>query len=191
LREIINGRHNNDLTDQKQPHTNNLDIPLAFFIVAMASMTIPLPIVAGPSNNNNNNISSNASTATSLWLAYAQPPQNNNTITAHLGEPFQLRINQTAIIMPDNMSIRFSDVLEDSRCPTSVVCAWAGQVTISLNVTELGPSFPSILNLMSGLNSSANVDSHIVELLEVEPYPMMDGIIPKGDYRANLMALPP
>jgi hypothetical protein len=187
LSELINGGRNNDLTDQKQPHTNNSDILLAFFLVSMVSMTIPSPIVAGPSNNN----SSNASTATSLLLAYAQPSQDNNTITAHLGEPFQLRINQTAIITPDNMSIRFLDVLEDSRCPTSVVCAWAGQVTISLNVTELGPSFPSILNLTLGLNSSANVDSHIVELLEVEPYPMMDGIIPKGDYGANLMALPP
>ena len=187
MSEIINGERNNDLTDQKQPHTNNLDVHLGFFLVSMASMTIPLPIVAGPSNNG----SINASTATSLQLAYAQPSQDNNTITAHLSEPFQLRINQTAIIMPDNMSIRFLDVLEDSRCPTSVVCVWAGQVTISLNITELGPGFPSILNLTLGLNSSANVDSHIVELLKVEPYPMIDRIIPKGDYRARLMALQP
>jgi hypothetical protein len=189
LSEIINRGRNNDLTDQKQPHTNNLDILLAFFLVSMASMTIPLPIVAGPSNNNS---SSNASTATSLQIAYAQPSQDNNTITAHLREPFQLRINQTAIIMPANMSIRFLDALEDSRCPTSVVCAWAGQVTISLNVTELSPSFPSMLNLTLGpssSNSSASVGSHIVELLEVEPYPMGDGIIPKGDYIANLMTL--
>ena len=101
MSEIINGERSSDLTDQKQPHTNNLDVHLGFFLVSMASMTIPLPIVAGPSNNG----SINASTATSLQLAYAQPSQDNNTITAHLSEPFQLRINQTAIIMPDNMSM--------------------------------------------------------------------------------------
>lgn len=188
--EIINGGRSNDLTDQKQPHTNNLDIHLAFFIVAIASMTILLPIVAGPSNNDS---SSNVSTATSLLLAYAQPSQDNNIITAQLGEPFQLRINQTAVIMPDNMSIRFLDVLEDSRCPTNFNCYLPGHVMISLNVTELFPGSPSILNLTLGpssSNSSANVHSHIVELLEVEPYPINNFGFPKGYYRADLMALP-
>jgi hypothetical protein len=179
------------LIDQKQPHTNNLDIRLAFFIAAMVSMTIPLPIAAGPSNNDN----SNATTPTSLLVAYAQPSEDNGIITAHLGESFQLRINQTAIIMPDNMSIRFLDVLEDSRCPTSVACVRPGQVTISLNVTESFLGFARILNLTLGpspSNSSARaVDSHIIELLEVEPHSLRGEEIPKSDYRANLITLPP
>jgi hypothetical protein len=186
----MEGGRSSDLTDQKELHTNNLDIRLAFFIAAMVSMIIPLPIAAGPSDNDN----SNASTPTSLLVAYAQPSEDNGIITAHLDEPFQLRINQTAIIMPDNMSIRFLDVLDDSRCPTSVACVWPGQVTISVNVTESFPGFSSVLNLTLGpsnSNLSTNVDSHIIEILDVEPYPVRERGIPKGDYRATIMALPP
>jgi hypothetical protein len=41
------------------------------------------------------------------------------------------------------------------------------------------------------LNSSAkNLDSHIIQLLQAEPYPIRDGEIAKGDYRATLIALP-
>jgi hypothetical protein len=76
--------------------------------------------------------------------------------------------------MPDNMSIRFLNVPEDSRCPASVACIWQGQVTISLNITELFPGFPRVLNLtldLLPLNSSAkDIDSHITELQQVEPY---------------------
>src|SRR5215216_4551670 len=116
-----------------------------------------------------------------------------NIITAHLGDPFQLQVNQTAIIMPDNTSITFLDVPEDSRCPVSLVCIRPGQVTISLNVTE---SFrlPRVLNLTLGPsspNSSASVYSHIIELLQVEPYLIRDEEIPKSDYRAYLIALQP
>lgn len=184
------GARNNSLTNQRESYIIGFNVLLMIFI-AMAFLSISSPPNAvGPSN-----IIGSTINTMSIPVAYAQPSEdnniNNNAITAGLGEPFQLRINQTAIIMPDNMSIRFLDMLEDSRCPTSVVCALAGQVTISLNIAELGPSFPNILNLTLGLNSSANVDSHIVELLEVDPYPIGDETIPKGDYRANLMALSP
>jgi hypothetical protein len=130
---------------------------------------------------------------TILAIAYAQPSEDSNAITTALGEPFQLQINQTANIMPNNMSIRLLDVPEDSRCPAFVVCVWPGQVTVSLNVTE--SSFSKVLNLTLGpspSNSSiANVDSHIVELLQVEPHLMGDEQIPKSDYSVVLMALLP
>lgn len=123
-----------------------------------------------------------------LSIAYAQPSEDNNAITAALGEPFQLRINQTAIIMPNNMSLRLLDVTEDSRCPAFVVCVWPGQVTVSLNVTE--SSFPEVLNLTLGLSpsnsSSANVNNHRVELLQVKPHPMRDEQILISDYRVTL-----
>ena len=77
---------------------------------------------------NNNGSSSNT---TSFPAAYAQLSENyNDTIAAPLGDPFQLRINQTAVIIPDNISISFLDVREDSRCPASVACVWQGQVTV-------------------------------------------------------------
>ena len=164
---------NNDLTNQEGHY------------IAMALLGISSLIVVGHYNN--------STIDTILSIAYPQPSEDNNAITAVLGEPFQFRINQTAIIMPNNMSLRLLDVPEDSRCPAFVVCVWPGQVTVSLNVTE--SSFRGVLNLTLGLSpsntSSTNVDNHIIELLQVEPHPMRDEQILKSDYSATLIALPP
>jgi hypothetical protein len=179
------------LTNQRELNTNNLAISISFLIVAMALVIIlPFPIAVSPSNNN-------STIAMSLPAANAQRSQNNsnnNITTAHLGDPFHLRINQTAIILPDNMSIRFLDVPEDSRCPAFVACVWQGQVTVSLNITESSfPSFPPVLNLTLGplpLNSSAkDIYSYTIELQQVEPCPIRDQKIAKSDYTVTLIAL--
>lgn len=186
------GARNNSLTNQRESYIIGFNVLLMIFI-AMAFLSISSPPNAvGPSN-----IIGSTINTMSIPVAYAQPSEdnniNNNAITAGLGEPFQLRINQTAIIMPDNVSITLLDVPEDSRCPAFVVCVWPGQITVSINVTETFPSFPRLLNLTLGplpSNSSANVDSHIIELLQVEPHPMRDEQIPKSDYRVTLVASP-
>jgi hypothetical protein len=178
------------LLNQRKLNTNNLAISISFLIVAMALLIIlAFPIAKSPSNNN-------SAIAMSLPAAYAQPSQNNSThniTTAHLCDPFHLRINQTAILLPDNMSIRFLDVPEDSRCPAFVACVWQGQVTASLNITESSfPSFPRVLNLTLGplpLNSSAkDIYSHTIELQQGEPYPIRDQKIAKSDYTLTVMA---
>jgi hypothetical protein len=132
----------------------------------------------------------------SLPAVYAQSTQNNNnSITAaHIGNPFQLRINHTAIILPDNLSIRFVDVPEDSRCPAFVACVWQGQVTVSLNFTESSlPSSFSLLNFTLGplpLNSSAkDIYSRTIVLQQVEPYPVREQKITTSDYTITLIAL--
>ena len=37
----------------------------------------------------------------------------------------------------------------------------------------------------------SNVDSHIIELLQVEPHPMRDEQILNSDYKATPIAIPP
>ena len=193
----MDGEHT-DMTNQKRQYANNFGISLAFFVFVAMALSTFTSIALGRSNN-----SSSSPTATMpLAVAYAQPfsevNNSSNTITARLGEPFQLQINQTAIIMPDNMTIRFLDVLEDSRCPASVVCIQAGRVTAALNITE--SSFPGsrIMNLTLGPSSpnssssaTKNVDSHIIQLQKVEPHRIRDEQILKSDYRATLVASPP
>jgi hypothetical protein len=126
---------------------------------------------------------------------YAQLLKNNNNsnmiITAKLEDPFQLAINQTAVNGANNMMrMQFLDVPEDSRCPSFVECIWAGQVMVSLNVSEFS-SVPLIFNLTLGpspSNSSArSVDTHVIELLQVEPYPIREEEIAKSDYRATFI----
>jgi hypothetical protein len=179
----------NDLTDRKESHTTNLVILIFFFVIATALASVPLiSVIISPLNNT-------IRTTKPFPAAYAQLSENyNDTIAVPLGDPFQLRINQTAVIIPDNASISFMEVPEDSRCPASVVCVSQGKVTVSLNLTESFSGFPRILNLTLGpvpSNSSSNIDDHAIELLQVEPYPITDEGISKSDYRITLVATPP
>ena len=38
----------------------------------------------------------------------------------------------------ENVSIKFVEVLEDSRCPKNVTCVWAGRARVLVEVTESG-----------------------------------------------------
>jgi hypothetical protein len=61
---------------------------------------------------------------------------------------------------------------------------------VSLNVSEFS-SAPLIFNLTLGpssSNSSArSVDTHIIQLLQVDPYPIREEEIAKSDYRATFL----
>ena len=55
-----------------------------------------------------------------------------------LGQEFSLRGGQEATISGENLRLRFTDVLEDSRCPTEVECFWTGQARIAVAVEPAG-----------------------------------------------------
>ncbi len=79
------------------------------------------------------------------------------------------------------LHIAFTDV-EDSRCPTDVVCVWAGNAAVDLAVSAgSGPSYP--------LRVNSTLDPHDVEwqgvrlmLLEVHPEPRADTSVKKEEY---------
>lgn len=68
-----------------------------------------------------------ALTATSGCLRY-----NIDNSVAHA------RLGQVAVL--GDVSIAPIEVLEDSRCPETVQCVWAGQLVVSANVTDRGSS---------------------------------------------------
>ena len=55
-----------------------------------------------------------------------------------LGQQFPLSGGQEATIAGENLRVRFTDVLEDSRCPTEVECFWTGQARIAVAVEPAG-----------------------------------------------------
>lgn len=72
------------------------------------------------------------------------------TIAVDLGVPFEITYGQEAQLRNDNLLLKFSDILEDSRCPIDVQCFWEGRlnVSISANTQEIelsigGQSLPS------------------------------------------------
>ena len=110
---------------------------------------------------------------------------------AMLGVPFQVAVNETMAVAGSDISVKFYNVTEDSRCPADVVCIWAGQVTamvgLTQNSTDLGR-----FNLTLGAGSNASMaeqkaGGYTVRLTQVEPYPISSQPTSPGDYVATLV----
>src|SRR3954453_14343807 len=92
-----------------------------------------------------------------------------------LGQQFPLSGGQEATFAGENLRVRFTDVLEDSRCPTEVECFWTGQARIAVAVEPAGRAATILdfnTNPAPGQNvQTAEVDGFTVELKSLEPYP--------------------
>ena len=109
---------------------------------------------------------------------------------ARLDTPFQLKVNQMGFISSENIKITVLDVTEDSRCPSDVVCIWAGEVKVIVNILkdyqDLGDM---ILVKGAGENKLTTrvFDSYSIELIAVDPYPKSTVKIELSDYIITLV----
>lgn len=109
-----------------------------------------------------------------------------------LGKEFILGAGQEAVSGGDDLRVRFSDVLEDSRCPTEVECFWTGQARIAVLIEPAGrPAATADFNTNPAPGQNAQtvrVDDYTVELKALDPYPRTpDEPISFEDYRATLL----
>lgn len=63
--------------------------------------------------------------------------------TAKLNEDFVVRGGETATILSENLRIKFTRVIDDSRCPDNenTVCEWIGQAVVAINVIQGGKDY--------------------------------------------------
>ena len=113
----------------------------------------------------------------------------------NLDEVFTLGGGQQASIRGENLSLRFTDVLEDSRCPTAVDCVWTGQARIAVEVQPQG-SAPTATefntNAAPGQNlQTTTVGAYTIELQSLDPYPETTEPIAFEDYLATLLVTKP
>ena len=103
-----------------------------------------------------------------LLASCATAPQRNyaNGPTAPLNEVANL----------DGLTVRPLAVLEDSRCPASVQCVWAGRVRISAEVSGAGTRELT-------LGEPAAVSGGTLTLVDVRPGKRTTEAIPQGDYQ--------
>jgi hypothetical protein len=111
---------------------------------------------------------------------------SKDVLNASLDQEFKLRIGQRVEIKPEELQIKFTSVLEDSRCPKGEQCITQGNAKIELELIQDSkePGFVS-LNTASG---SSEIDYHgyTIHLLSLNPYPVMNQSIRSEDYEAVL-----
>ena len=108
--------------------------------------------------------------------------------SAPLGKEVSLKIDQTLKIESENLEIKFLRVISDYRCPKEVVCVWAGQVIVMVNVWKAGENLGEfeLIDTNDGRVSSTQVGDYEIFLLKVEPYPEINKTINTKDYRITI-----
>ena len=108
-----------------------------------------------------------------------------DVVEASLDSSFQIKHNQTAIIESENLSIKFVNVVEDSRCPVGVKCIWAGQAEIEVEIKHKDKE-PEKIVLISQAGreelAETQVDDYLIRLLKVEPSRQKDVELQLSDY---------
>lgn len=106
----------------------------------------------------------------------------SNPTGPKLGEEFEFKYGQTVQIQDQNLTIEFTSVIEDSRCPEGAICIWEGnaKITIQVNAKEH--------TLNTTLEPKEIEDSEFrIKLLSVSPYPKLNEEIKLVDYRIKLV----
>jgi len=77
------------------------------------------------------------------------------------------------------LSVRPLELLEDSRCPASVQCVWAGQVRIRVEITDaMGTGIRELTQ-----NKPLALDGGTVTLIAVDPPKLAPGTTDPARYR--------
>ena len=117
---------------------------------------------------------------------------------------FTLSRDQSARIKTTDITVTFSSVLSDDRCPIEVECAASGPVTVSLSIHRSGDDLPVNVTLetftdqegrapaeeFEGIDSTADIGDYWIRVVGVLPYPRNLSGIKASDYQATFIVIP-
>lgn len=106
-------------------------------------------------------------------------------VRAPLDEPFRLAAGQTAAIAGERLTVGFTGVDSDSRCPANVQCIRAGEARVRLALRAAGGRSDDVVLATQGAEPrSASFGAYDVYLVALDPQPRTD--VPRPQYVATL-----
>ena len=78
------------------------------------------------------------------------------------------------------------DSVKDYRCPSDVICIWAGDVDIHIKFYRAFGHIDTIMNLYNPDKNPISVDGYSFKVNEVNPVPVSNKIIPQKDFKINM-----
>lgn len=97
------------------------------------------------------------------------------------GELFELKVGESVTMANSDATILFKDVTEDTRCPRSVMCVWAGIAKLSVEFDKQPIEFDTYSK------HEVKVSPYNITFVKLDPYPQDDTKIPKNKYRASFI----
>lgn len=105
-----------------------------------------------------------------------------NAQTAEVG---RVQINSQKRFAKSRLTVRFIELVEDSRCPVDTNCVWAGNAEIKIRVTRNGRS--RILELNTGIEPrQASFAGYSFRITDLTPVPRSNIRINRNGYVAMI-----
>ena len=111
-----------------------------------------------------------------------------NQTMPRVGKEFQIRVGQQLKFDGGDFAVKFTRVVQDSRCPSDVNCVWAGNAQVSLE--WIADKCPTAVTLNTNPTPEAGDESKVggfrIKLIKLDPYPHTEKKISPSDYTATL-----
>ena len=119
-----------------------------------------------------------------MMLAFAVVPAS----AAKRAETLRVQINKEKSFAKAKLTVRFVELVEDSRCPTDTQCVWAGNAKIKIRVTMNGRSQDLTLDT-NGPKQAATAIGYTIRLIGLTPEPRSNVRINRNGYVATFEAV--
>ena len=119
-----------------------------------------------------------------LMLAFGVMPAS----AAKRSETVRVQINKEKKFPKAKLSVRFVELVEDSRCPTDTQCVWAGNAKIKIRVTMNGRTHDLSLDT-NGPHQAATAEGYTIKLLSLTPAPRSNIRVDRNGYVATFEAV--
>ncbi len=119
-----------------------------------------------------------------LMLAFTAVPANARVHA----ETMRVQINKEKRFAKSKLSVRFVELVEDSRCPTDTNCVWAGNAKIKIRVSRNGRSHELTLDT-NGPNHTVTAEGYSIKFVGLTPEPRSNIRIDRNGYVATLEAV--
>ncbi|HKG20274.1 MAG TPA: hypothetical protein VKC34_00130 [Blastocatellia bacterium] len=117
-----------------------------------------------------------------LLLITGFSQRSNGKGEALLNAEFKLRVGREARIKGQGLTVSFSSVVEDSRCPQGVDCMWAGNAVAVLKLSRANADSITV-ELNTNLEpKEKSYQQYEISLIALNPYPKKDSRIKREDY---------
>lgn len=100
-----------------------------------------------------------------------------------------VRFGQEVTIQTAGITLRFTDVTEESRCPTGVQCIQAGRASILMGASKPGSPGQELSLTIPG-QDRATYAGYEIRLAKLDPYPTEQHRPTDTEYVATLVVTP-
>jgi len=103
-------------------------------------------------------------------------------IEPKLDKEIQIKFGESVALERGILTIKFKSLVGDSRCPQGVVCVWAGNAEVILEVSKNEIALNTLLDPKEKV-----VGDYNIQLLDVIPYPKAGEELKPEDYSVRIV----